>query len=75
MDDLAPALAEPRISADDIEPRRKALRHAGAHNRIESLHPDPQSQPVFEAFVRGGIEYDEILPRLLALRKRKLLAD
>lgn len=66
MDDI---VTKPRvkISAADIERRREALRQADASNRIEGQFRSPESAPVFDAFIRGEIELDEVLPRLKAL--------
>ena len=58
---------KPKISAAEMERRREALRQADAHNRIEGQFPSPQSTAIFEAFIRGDIERDQILPRLHAL--------
>jgi hypothetical protein len=66
MDDI---VTRPRakISTAEMERRRMALRQADASNRIEGQFRSPESAPVFEAFIRGEIEFDEILPRLKAL--------
>lgn len=58
---------KPKISTAEMERRREALRQADAHNRIEGQFPSPQSTAIFEAFIRGDIERDQILPRLHAL--------
>jgi hypothetical protein len=58
---------KPKISAAEMDRRRVALRHADAHNRIEGQFPSPSSTEIFEAFIRGDIEREEILPRLHAL--------
>jgi hypothetical protein len=71
MDDLqTEARLKPRISAEEMTRRREALCRADAHNRIEGVFPDPDSEPIFEAFVRGDIEFEDILPRLNALKHR-----
>ena len=66
MDDV---IARPRakISAAEMERRRKALHQADASNRIEGQFRSPGSAPIFEAFIHGDIEFDEIMPRLKAL--------
>jgi hypothetical protein len=72
MDDITTKRAgrsKPRISAEEMAQRREALRRADAHNRIEGILPNPESEPIFEAFVRGEIEFDDILPRLNALHR------
>jgi hypothetical protein len=58
---------KPTIDADEMQRRREALRRADAHNRLEGLFPSAASDEIFEAFVRGEIEFDEIRPRLKAL--------
>lgn len=56
-----------KINAAEMKRRREALRHADAHNRIEGQFPSRESTEIFEAFIRGEIDRDEILPRLQAL--------
>ena len=58
---------KPKISAAEMERRRRALRQADAHNRIEGQFPSAESTAIFEAFIRGDIERDQLLPRLQAL--------
>jgi hypothetical protein len=73
MDDIITGTklkAKPRITAEEMTRRREALRRADAHNRIEGQFPSPESEPIYEAFVRGEIELDEILPRVRALHNR-----
>ncbi len=60
---------KPKISAAEMERRRKALRWADAHNRIEGQFMSAAGAEIFEAFVRGEIEQGEILPRLNALHR------
>ncbi len=69
MDDLVSTrpTRSKAISAAEMERRRKALRQADASNRIEGQFRSPESSPIFEAFIHGEIEMDEILPRLKAL--------
>jgi hypothetical protein len=55
-----------RITLEEMERRRKALERADAHNRIEGIMPDPVTDPIFEAFVRGEIELDEMQPLIQA---------
>jgi hypothetical protein len=61
-------MTKPRISAEEMERRREALRQADASNRIEGVFRGPETDPIFEAFIRGEIEVEEINPRLKALR-------
>jgi hypothetical protein len=58
-----------KISAAEVDRRREALRRADAHNRIEGQFPTRKSTEIFEAYIRGDIERDEILPRLHALHR------
>lgn len=66
---MAISTVEPKakISAAEMERRREALRRADAHNRLEGQFPSPESTEIFEAFIRGEIEREDILPRLHAL--------
>lgn len=66
MDDIA-TKPKARISTAEIERRRKALRQADASNRIEGQFRSPRSEPIFEAFIQGDIELEDVLPRLKAL--------
>lgn len=62
--------AKPRISAEEMARRKEAVRWADAHNRIEGLKRSPATDAIYDAFVRGDIEFDDILPRLKALHHR-----
>ena len=70
MDDVTIKPAA-RIPAAEMERRREVLRRADAHGRIEGLYRTPESQETYDAFVRGEIEIDEILPRIKALHTRR----
>ena len=67
------ARKEPRtsVSAEEMERRREALRRADAHNRIEGIHRERESDPIFEAYIRGEIDESELVPRLEALDRHK----
>jgi hypothetical protein len=67
-------LLKPRISAEEMERRREALRQADASNRIEGVYRSPESDAVFEACIRGEIEIHEVIPRLKALKERSMNA-
>jgi hypothetical protein len=69
MDDIG-TRPKAKISAGEMERRRKALRQADAGSRLEGQFRSPASEPIFEAFIQGEIEMDEILPRLKALDRR-----
>ncbi len=58
-----------KITAAEMQRRREALRQADAHNRIEGQYPTAGGSAIFEAFIRGEIERDQILPRLHALHR------
>jgi hypothetical protein len=67
MDDIAVEPA-PKISAAEMERRCQALRQADASNRLEGQVRSAASEPIFQAFISGEIEYEDILPRLKAVR-------
>jgi hypothetical protein len=62
--------ARPRVSAKEMARRKEAVRWADAQNRIEGLKRSPGTDAIYDAFVRGEIEFDDILPRLKALHHR-----
>jgi hypothetical protein len=62
--------AGPRISAKEMARRKEAVRWADVQNRIEGLKRSPGTDAIYDAFVRGEIEFDDILPRLKALHHR-----
>ncbi len=65
---VARANPEARISAAESERRREAVRRADAHNRIEGVFRSPETDAVFESYVRGEIQAAELVPRLKALQ-------
>jgi hypothetical protein len=68
MDDIAAGTrTKARISAEEVARRREHVRTADANNRIEGIFRDPESNAVFDAYVRGEIEATEIVTRLKAL--------
>jgi hypothetical protein len=54
------------ITPAEMERRRRTVRRAQAHGRLEGIRRSPDSDPVFEAFIRGEISATEIIPRLKA---------
>jgi hypothetical protein len=70
MNVISPKKPKAKISAEEMERRREALRRADADHRIEGLARTPESEPIFAAFVRGEIELHEIVPRVKALHHR-----
>lgn len=69
MDDTVTAEPNPRISVEEMTLRLKAVQQAQANNRIEGIFSGPETKPVFDAFVRGEIEAQDIVPRLKLLYK------
>jgi hypothetical protein len=59
-----------KITSEEMQRLREDLRQADAHNRIAGLYPSPRGSAIFEAFVRGDIDYEEILPLLHALHRQ-----
>jgi hypothetical protein len=70
MNVISPTKPKVRISLDEMERRREALRRADAHNRIEGLFPNPDATAVYEEFIRGEIELGDVGPRIQALQLR-----
>jgi hypothetical protein len=70
MNVISPTQPKARISVEEMERRREALRRADAHNRIEGLFPRPETTAVYDLFIRGEIELDQIRPRIEALQSR-----
>jgi hypothetical protein len=56
--------SKPKISPAKKERRREAVRYAVSHNRIEGQFLDPEGATIFDAFIRGEIDQNEILHRL-----------
>jgi hypothetical protein len=67
MNIITPAKPKAKISAEEMERRREALRQADASNRIEGLKRGPETDSIFDAYIHGEIEATEIVPRLKAL--------
>ena len=68
MNVIAPQKPKSAVTLEEIERRREAVRRADAHNRIEGICRDPETDPVFEAFIRGDIDARGIVQRLDQLR-------
>jgi len=56
----------PRITPEEMERRREALRQADACNRLAGIFRDAASDEIFEAHIRGEIDSAELIPRLKA---------
>ena len=58
--------ARPRISAEEMKRRQEIVRRADANNRIEGFIRTPETDAIFEAYIRGDIEVTELVPRIKA---------
>ena len=52
----------------DAERRRLGVESALGSLRIEGLEIDDETWAIFDRYIVGEIEIDELMPRLLALR-------
>ncbi len=59
-----------RISEAEQARRREAVEHADANNRIEGVYRTPESNEIFDAFIRGEIDAHELTPRLQLLQSK-----
>lgn len=50
------------ISAEETQRRRKASERGDAHNRIEGIYRDPRTDDIVEAYIRGEVRADELIP-------------
>ncbi|THK33766.1 antitoxin VbhA family protein [Ensifer aridi] len=57
----------PAITPEETERRRKMVRSAFRSNAMEGLRPNPACQPIFDAYIAGEIELDEMMPRVKAI--------
>lgn len=55
------------MTTEEIARRREALRQAEACNRIEGIPHNPVADPIFEAWVLGEIDDEELIPAIKAL--------
>ncbi len=58
-----------QISSTEMERRRVALQHVQASSRLEGQYSSPESNKVFESFVQGEIDLDEIAPLIKGIHK------
>ena len=49
-----------RISDAEMEKRRRLVNSADHSNAMEGLKRDPATDHIFEAFIRGDIDADDI---------------
>lgn len=54
-----------RLSPEETERRRLIVRDVHHSNRIEGVAANPDVEHVFDAFIVGDIEADQIVPRLV----------
>jgi hypothetical protein len=73
MNDLADTRSgRTRVISDaEMARRREMLRYADASNRIEGALRRPETDTIFEAFVRGEIDVTEIIPLLDTLPRSR----
>jgi hypothetical protein len=57
-----PSLTEPesKISQEEQARRRYAVEQANAHNRIEGIASNPQADAIYERWIAGAIDSDEV---------------
>ena len=67
----AKSLARPPISADEMERRRLIVRKADHENLIEGIERHPETDHIFDAYIRGEIEVTELMPRLKAFQAKR----
>jgi hypothetical protein len=67
MNVITPTKTKAKISVEEMERRREALRQADASNRIEGLKRGPETDSIFDAYIHGEIEATDMIPRLKAL--------
>jgi hypothetical protein len=56
-----------KLSAAEVERRRKIVRQADANNRIEGVVRTPDTDSIVASFVRGDIEATDMMRLLKAL--------
>jgi hypothetical protein len=61
---------KPRISAEEMERRRKNVRSAIRNNAIEGARHGPEIDPIFDAYIAGEIDATEIVPLIKKVRGR-----
>jgi hypothetical protein len=53
-----------------MERRKLAVRKADHENLLEGLSRHPETDHIFEAFIRGEIELADMIPQIKALQAR-----
>lgn len=57
----------PILSDEERTYRRLMVYKADHENRLEGITRDASTDPIFEAFICGEIDIEELIPRLKAL--------
>jgi hypothetical protein len=60
-----------RLDTAEIDRRREALRQVTADARLEGQFSTPESEKIFQAFVKGEIDLDELGAQIKALHARR----
>lgn len=55
-----------KLNPGEIQRRREADAQATANARLEGQFSSAESTAIFDAFIRGDIEFDELMKRLKA---------
>ncbi len=58
--------ATQKITDEEKEKRREAVESAYASNRIEGLESSPEAIKIFDLFINGEIDIDEVGKRIQA---------
>lgn len=66
MDDVV-TKPKARVTAAEMERRRKIVRQADANNRIEGVYRRPATDAIVDMFIRGEIDVMEMSARIGAL--------
>jgi hypothetical protein len=57
---------KPKVSSEEMARRRLIVRAADHENLLEGIVRSPETDAIFEAFIRGEIEATDIRPRIKA---------
>lgn len=52
------------LPAEEMDRRRLIVRDAHHSNRVEGVAPNPKVEHIFEAFIAGEIEAEQLVPYL-----------
>jgi hypothetical protein len=58
----------PPIPQEEVERRRRIVEEAHHNNLMAGIRRDPETGPIYEAFIRGDIEVTDLLPAIRSLR-------